>query len=367
MIPYGRQHISQDDVKAVQKVLMSDFLTQGPKIKEFEKALCQYTGAKYAVAVTNGTAALHLAYLVANIGDGDEVITTPNTFVATTNMLLAVGAKPVFCDIRLDTYNIDESEIEKLITTKTRAIVAVHFAGQPCAMRKILKLAKKHKLAVIEDAAHALGAGYGDKKIGGLNSDMATLSFHPVKSITTGEGGAVLTNNQNYYKKLILLRSHGIKKDARGFNVMTELGYNYRLTDIQAALGISQLKKIDSFMVRRRRVAEWYREELIDIRGIFLPSASAESAWHIYVVRVKNEKLRILLMEYLNKNGIATNFHYPAVYGHPYYKEQGFDRIHLKNMEEYQKTCVTIPCYPQLTHREVKIISDKIKNFLADT
>jgi len=367
MIPYGRQHLDQNDVQAVRKVLMSDFLTQGPKIKEFEKTLCHYTGARYAVAAANGTAALHLSYLAANIGGGDEVITTPNTFVATTNMLLAVGAKPVFCDIRLDTYNIDEGKIEKLITSKTRAIVAVHFAGQPCAMRKILKLAKKYKLIVIEDAAHALGAVCNGKKIGSLNSDMTTFSFHPVKSITTGEGGAVLTDNPDYYKKLILLRSHGIEKDAHGFNVMSQLGYNYRLTDIQAALGISQLKKLDAFIARRKRVAKWYQEELGNGRGIFLPSASDESAWHIYVVRVKNGKLRILLAEYLKENGIATNFHYPAVYGQPYYKGHGFARVHLKNMEEYQKTCVTLPCYPQLTHREVKIISDKIKVFLEKT
>ncbi len=230
MIPYGRQQIDKKDMESVIGVLGSDFLTQGPKTKELEEKLARYCGSKYAVLVCNGTAALHLAYLAAGIKNGDEVITTPNTFAATSNMLLLLGAKPVFCDIRLDTYNIDESRIEKLINKRTKAIVPVHFAGHPCEMGAILKIAKKHKLIVIEDACHALGAEYKNKKIGGLG-DMTTFSFHPVKSITTGEGGAILTNNENYYHKLLELRSHGIHKDENGFNVMTCLGYNSRLTD----------------------------------------------------------------------------------------------------------------------------------------
>src|SRR3989339_482052 len=252
-IPGGHQNIGHSDIKAVEGVLKSDWLTQGPNVAAFESNLAKYCGAKYAVAVSNGTAALHLAYLAAGIGPGDEVITTPNTFVATSNMILAVGAKPVFADIRLDTYNIEDLQIEGLISPKTKAISVVHFAGCPAAMSAILKIAKEHNLVVIEDAAHALGAVYKNKKIGPLG-DLATLSFHPVKTITTGEGGAILTNNVERYKKMLTLRSHGIHKDERGFNVMTEFGYNYRITDFQSALGSSQLKRSSGFLAKRRKI-----------------------------------------------------------------------------------------------------------------
>jgi len=295
MIPYGRQFIDKEDIEAVLKILKSDWITQGPKIQEFEKALAKYCGARYAVVCSSGTAALHLAYLTAGLKKGDEVITSPNTFAATANMLLAVGAKPVFCDIRLDTYNIDESQIEKLIISRTKAIVPVHFAGHPCEMEKISKIAKKHKLLVIEDACHALGAKYKNLKVGSCKySDMAVFSFHPVKSITTGEGGAILTNNEKFYKKLILLRSHGIHKDEKDKNIMTELGYNYRLTDIQAALGISQFKKLDGFIRARRRVIKWYEKELKNIKDIILPQELKDiySAWHIYVIRTRDLKAR---------------------------------------------------------------------------
>lgn len=365
MIPYGRQWIGEDDVAAVEEVLNSDWLTQGPNVLEFEKALAKYCDSKYAVAVSHGTAALHLAYLVAGLEAGDEAITTANTFAATANMLLAVGARPVFCDIRLDTYNLDESKIEKLITKKTRVIVPVHFAGQSCAVEEILKIAKKYDLVVIEDACHALGAKFKNKKIGSLNSDMTILSFHPVKSITTGEGGAILTNNTIYYQKLISLRSHGIHKDQQGKNLMTELGYNYRLTDIQAALGRSQLKKIDHFIKKRRTVVRWYEQFLRGIKEVILPKELEQnySSWHLYVIRTVNSKARDILATYLKKKGIGVNFHYPAVYAHPYYRRIGFSGIRLKNMEEYQRSCLTLPCYPQLTRAEVFRVSQFIKDF----
>jgi len=364
MIPYGRQSIDKKDIVAVSAVLKSDWLTQGPKVLEFEKALAKYCGAKFAVAVSSGTAALHLAYSVAGISEGDEVITTPNTFVATTNMLLVVGAKPVFCDIRLDTYNLDENEIEKLITKKTKAIVPVHFAGQPCEMDVILKIAKKHKLLVIEDACHALGAKYKNKKIGSIG-DLTIFSFHPVKSITTGEGGAVLTNNKNFYKKLIHLRSHGVVKDKKGFNVMTALGYNYRLTDIQAALGISQLKKLDKFIQKRHQAVELYKKYLGGNETIILPKELPEnrSAWHIYVTRVKNKKERMPLYNFLKKNDIGVNFHYPPVYSQPYYRENGYENIFLPNTELYNETAITIPLYSQLSIEESRCVS-KCLNFL---
>ncbi|MFH1523111.1 MAG: UDP-4-amino-4,6-dideoxy-N-acetyl-beta-L-altrosamine transaminase, partial [Patescibacteria group bacterium] len=364
MITYGKQFIDKNDINEVIKVLKSDWLTQGPKVLEFEKVLARYCGAKYAVACANGTAALHLAYLTAGIKKNDEVITTPNTFVATANMLMVIGAKPIFCDIRLDTYNIDEKEIEKLITKKTKAIAPVNFAGQSCEMEKINKIAKKYKLIVIEDACHSLGGKYRNVKIGSCKySDMAIFSFHPVKSITTGEGGAIVTNNEAYYKKLIYLRSHGIFKDKKGKNVMMELGYNYRMTDIQAVLGISQLKKLDKFITKRHQVVKWYEQELKKVKEIILPVelASIYSAWHIYVIRTKKLADRDRLMSYLRQNEVGVNFHYPAVYSHPYYRQNGYKNVRLPNMEEYHKTCITLPCHVLLTRKNIKYIGKLIK------
>jgi len=368
MIPYGHQLIDKRDIKAVVEVLKSEWLTQGPKIFEFEKSLAKFCGAKYAVAANNGTAALHLAYLAAGLKSGDEAITTPNTFAATSNMMLAAGAKPVFCDIRLDTYNIDEKKIEKLITKKTKAIVPVHFAGQPCALNEIHKVAKKHKLLVIEDACHALGAEYRGKKIGACGyCDMAVFSFHPVKSITTGEGGAILTNSKKYYEKLVSFRSHGIHKDKTGKNIMTELGYNYRITDIQAVLGISQLEKLEKFIKARRQVVGWYEQELGNIKEIILPKELKGnfSSWHIYVIRVKESRDRDGLAACLKKNGVGVNFHYPAVYSHPYYQKNGFKNIKLKNEKEYYNSCITLPCYSQLKKNEVEYIAGVIKKYFV--
>lgn len=368
MIPYGRQSITTADSAAVLKTLHSPWLTQGPAVSAFEQALAAYCGTRYAVAVSNGTAALHLAYGAAGLTAGDEVITTPNTFVATTNMLLAVGAKPVFCDIRSDTYNIDETKIERLITKKTKAIVPVHFAGQPCALDPIRRIARKHRLLVIEDACHSLGARYQKSTIGSCRfSDMAIFSFHPVKSITTGEGGAILTNSKRYYQTVLSLRSHGIHKDARGKNVMTALGYNYRLTDIQAALGASQLKKLDAFIKQRQRVVAWYAKELQAVTEIILPQeiAGDHSAWHLYVIRTQQPKRRDALAAYLKKQGIGVNFHYPAVYSHPYYRKNGYHQLRLPVADAYQSSCLTLPCHPALTRDDVHFVADAIKTFYA--
>ncbi|MBI2676549.1 MAG: UDP-4-amino-4,6-dideoxy-N-acetyl-beta-L-altrosamine transaminase [Candidatus Yanofskybacteria bacterium] len=365
-IPYGRQVIDESDIKAVVKVLRSDWLTQGPAVRQFEESLAKYCNAEYAVAVSNGTAALHLAYLAAGLKAGDEVITTPNTFAATTNMLLAIGAKPVFCDIRLDNYNIDESKIETLITPKTKAIVPVHFGGHPCNMDKILSLAKRHNLLVIEDACHALGASYKNKKIGGIG-DMSVFSFHPVKSITTGEGGAILTNSQDFYKKLLHLRTHGITKDADGFNVMTALGYNYRITDIQTALGISQLKKLGKFVKARQQVFNSYKTELASVKEISTPSISKNtvSANHLFVIRTKDPVKRNPLANFLKQNDIGVNFHYPMVYSHPYYRENGYQNVTLKNADLYHNSCITLPLYATLKIPEIKYICKKIKKFFT--
>ncbi len=366
-IPYGHQNIDTNDIESVVTTLHSEWLTQGPKIKEFENALAKATGAKYAVLVSNGTAALHLAYLVAGIGKGDEVITTPNTFVATTNMLLEVGAKPVFCDIREDTYNIDETKIEKLITKKTKAIVPVHFAGNPASMDKIYALAKKHKLLVIEDGAQALGAFYGKKRTGGDRGDMVTFSFHPVKSITTGEGGAIVTNNKKYYEHLLLLRSHGVTKDRNGFHTMAERGYNYRLSDINAALGLSQIARLDQFIEKRRQVVGWYREALKGVEDIILPEETegATSAHHLYVIRTRSAKKRIPLYNYLRKNGIGTMFHYTPVYSHPYYRKNGYAKIHFPVTDMYHKTAFSIPLFVDLSQADVKYIAGIIKKFFV--
>lgn len=364
MIPYGRQNIDRSDIQAVLKTLKSDFLTQGPKILEFEKAVAKYCNAKYAVAVSNGTTALHLAYLTAEIKKDDEVITSPNTFVATTNMLIAVGAKPVFCDIREDTYNIDEEKIEKLITKKTKAITPIHFAGHPCKMDSIIKIAKKHKLIVIEDACHALGAQYKNKKIGSIG-DMTVFSFHPVKPTTTGEGGMIVTNNKKYYERLLSLRSHGIHKDKKGKNVMTELGYNYRITDIQAALGENQLKRLDNFIKKRHQMVDWYNKELSSVKEIVLPTEldNNYSGWHLYIIRTQKSGDRDKLAKYLKQNKIGVNFHYPTVYSHPYYRKNGYKNIKLGNTELYQNTCITLPLHTKLTKKEVVYISNKIKEF----
>jgi perosamine synthetase len=364
-IPYGHQWIEKDDIQAVTQVLKSDWLAQGPKVVEFERALAKETGAKYAVAVSSGTAALHIAYLAAHLHPGDEVITTAMTFAGTSNMILAAGAIPVFCDIRPDTYNIDEKQIEKLITKKTKAIAPVHFAGQPCEMRTIHVIAKKHNLLVIEDAAHALGSSYRKKPIGSL-SDMTILSFHPVKAITTGEGGAVLTNNKLFYERLLDFRSHGIHKEKLGKNVMTELGFNYRLSDMQAALGVSQLKKLRRFVQKRKAVVKWYEELLDDYDPVVLPQhiVHTESAWHLYAIRVKNVKIRDGLAAFMQKNGIGVNFHYPAVYSHPYYRTHGYADVHLVNADLYEKTCLVLPCFPQMKKDDAAHVVKLLKRYL---
>lgn len=373
MIPYGKQNIIQADIREVVKVLKSDWLTQGPKVLEFEKALAKYCGAKYAVACSNGTAALHLAYLAAGLKNGDEAITTPNTFAATANMLLAVGARPVFCDIRADTYNIDEKRIEKLISKKTKVIVPVHFAGNPCEMGKIKGIAKKNKLIVIEDACHALGAGYQNSKIGDCQySDMAVFSFHPVKGITTGEGGAILTNNIRYYRKMMELRTHGIVKNPEKLKVqggwymeMLSLGYNYRITDLQCALGISQLKRISKFIKAREKIAARYYKNLKGEENIVLPqlTKNSKSAWHLFVILVKGQKRKIIY-DKLRKAGIGAQIHYIPVYRHQYYRGQGYGRIKLKEGENYYRACVSLPIFPDLKTKDQDYVISILKKSL---
>lgn len=369
MIPYGRQTIEEDDIQAVVDVLRSDYLTTGPKIAEFEKMVADYVGAKYAVAISNGTSALHAACFAAGIQPGDEVITTPLTFAASSNCVLYCGGTPVFADVDPKTYNIDPEDICRKITDKTKAIIAVHLAGQPCDMDEIHKIAKEHDLLVIEDGAHALGSVYKGKKVGTL-SDMTTFSFHPVKPITTGEGGMIVTDNEEFYKKMVLFRGHGITRDE---NLMTrndgpwfyqqlDLGYNYRITDIQCALGCSQMKKLDRFLARRKEIVARYNEAFADCENIVTPYQlpETESGWHLYIVQVKNCDRREIF-EALREHGIAVNVHYIPVYLHPYYQEHGYKDVHCRNAEEVYSHIISLPLYPTLTEEQQQYVIETLK------
>lgn len=367
-IPYGKQSIDEDDIEAVIQVLKSDYLTTGPKIQEFEKTVAAYVGAKYAVAVSSGTAALHAACFAAGIGPGDEVITTPITFAASANCVLYTGGKPVFADIDPVSYNIDPEDIERKITDRTKAIIPVHFTGQPCRMDEIHDIARKHNLIVIEDAAHALGAVYKNKKIGGI-SDMTVFSFHPVKHITTGEGGMITTNNKELYEKLLLFRNHGITRnpdhmknyEGEWYYEQQELGFNYRITDFQCALGISQMKKLDGFLKRRREIAQNYNQAFEKERKIVCPAqeAGVNSSWHLYVVQILN-KDRKEVFDSLRRKGIGINVHYIPVYKHPYYQANGYKDVKCVNAENLYKRMITLPLYPALTKEEQDYVIDSV-------
>ena len=377
-IPYGRQSIDRDDIREVVKVLKSDWITQGPKVQEFESALAKYCGAKYAVAVSSGTAALHIACLAAGIRQLDEVITSPITFVASANCILYCGAKPVFADVQEDTINIDPQEVKKKITKETKAIIPVHFAGHPCDMKEIATIAKKHNLIVIEDAAHALGAEYKSSKIGSCKySDMTIFSFHPVKSITTGEGGAILSNDKILYNRLLLLRNHGIKKNSRmllnkkqgsWYYEMQELGYNYRITDFQAALGITQLKKLDHFIEKRRQIAFRYSRAFKNLDFLSLPIQNefSRSSWHLFVLLIdfkKIKKSKEQVMKELAAKGIFTQVHYIPVHTQPYYQRKfGFEWGDFPIAEKYYRKAISIPNFPKMAEADIKYV---IKNITA--
>jgi len=379
-IPYGSQWIEDDDIESVVEVLKSDYLTTGPKINEFEEKFAEYVGAEYAVAIANGTAALHACCHAAGIGEGDEVITTPITFAASANCILYQGGTPVFADIKSDTYNIDPAKIEEKITDKTKAIIPVHFTGQPCDMDEINSLADKYKLTVIEDAAHALGATYKGKKIGCI-SDMTIFSFHPVKHITSGEGGMITTNSKELYEKLIKFRTHGITKDSDKYtnepdgpwyHEQQELGYNYRITDIQSALGASQLAKSDRFLKRRREIADRYNEAFKDIKGIITPyqKEDSNSSWHIYVLQLDLDKLnggRKDIFEALRDKSLGVNVHYIPVYYHPYYQELGYEKGLCSVAERLYERIVTIPLYPKMSDEQVDEVIERVKTVITDS
>ena len=336
-ISYGKQYIDDADVDAVATALRG-ILTCGPKIDELENKLCEITGAKYAVAVSNGTAALHIAAMAAGVGPGDEVIVSPITFAASANCVLYCGATPVFADINPLTYNIDPACIEKKITEKTKAIVAVDFTGQAVELDAIREICKKHNLILIEDAAHSIGTVYNGQPVGSI-ADMTTFSFHPVKTVTAGEGGAVMTNDEVLYRKLKLFRAHGITRDreemvhptdAGWYNEQVTLGYNYRMTDIQAALLISQLDKLGAFSTRRKEIVKMYNEAFAKMPEIKVQQEipQSDTTRHLYILRLNPEKLTINRREFfdaLAAENVVCNVHYIPVYYFPHYQRLGYE------------------------------------------
>lgn len=372
-LPYGKQTIDDEDIVEVVKTLKSPLITQGPKIEEFEKELAKYCGAKYAVAFNSGTSALHGAYFALGLQKGDEMITSPNTFVASSNAGLYLGAKVNFCDVELHTGNIDVSKIKT--TENTKLITPVHYSGNPVDLAELSEI---ENVKIIEDGAHALGAKYNGKKIGSLTySEMAMFSFHPVKHITTGEGGIIVTNDEEYYERLQLFRSHGITKDnlvneSHGdwYYEMQYLGFNYRITDIQCALGLSQLKKLDSFVKARRRIAKIYNEIFEDnpYFDVTIEKDNHESAYHLYPILLKDGyvKNKKKIFERLRANGLGVQVHYIPVYKQPYYQNLGFKNDLCPVCEEFYTKELSIPMYPTLTDEDIEFVKETLFDVIGE-
>jgi UDP-4-amino-4,6-dideoxy-L-N-acetyl-beta-L-altrosamine transaminase len=357
MIPYGKQSIYQDDIDAVVSVLQSDYLTQGPVVEQFEKALCSYTGAKYALVFNSGTSALHAAYLSVGLKNDDEVITSPISFVATSNMIIQANAKPIFVDVKLDG-NIDEKQIEKAITSKTKAIVPVHFSGNICNMDSIIKLAKKYNLFVIEDSAHAFGSHIG-KKYAGTFGDIGIFSFHAIKPITTGEGGALITDNKELYERAKKTRSHGItKKEFWNFD-MIDMGFNYRLSDINCALGLSQLSKINDFIQKRQSIAQQYNKAFQNNSCFYSPVVKKEihSSYHLYTINLKPELYcqKEDIFNALRKKGLGVQVHYKPIYKNSFY-EKKYGSQFLFVSEEFYKGAISLPCHQNMNNDDIQYV-----------
>lgn len=376
MIPYGHQTISEDDIAAVVDALRSEWLTQGPRIEAFERALADYCGAKYCVVVSSGTAALHAAYAAIGLTLGDEIITSPLTFPATTNAALWQGARPVFVDVDPETGNIDPATVEAAITPRTKAIVPIDYTGRPAQLDKLKMIASAHGLTLIEDACQALGAAYRGKKIGSW-SDLTVFSFHPVKTITTGEGGAVLTDDAKLYHRLKSFITHGVVKSGfenpspgEWYFEIQELGQNYRLTDFQAALGLNQLAKTDAFVARRRELAERYRAALHDLEAIRLPSPDSEgtcSAWHLFVIRVCGnwEGRRAELFTKLRSSGIGVQVHHIPTHYHPLYRRMGYALGMAPHAEAFYEATISLPLHPNLDESVQDFIIEKLREVLV--
>lgn len=376
-IPYGRQHITQEDINAVVETLQSDFLTQGPAVAAFEKAFAEYIGVKYAIAVANGTAALHLCTMALQVKPGDKVITTPITFVASANCVRYCGGDVVFSDIDSQNFLLDVEKVRDLLeknpTGTFKGIIPVDFAGAAVNLEAFKKLADEFGLWIIEDACHAPGGYFFDSKGkkqncgNGIFADLAIFSFHPVKHIATGEGGMITTNNEELYKKLLLLRTHGISRDVDQleenhggwYHEMQTLGYNYRLSDMQAALGISQLKRANEGLQKRKEIAKRYDEAFGSNDEITIPSYQDGHAFHLYVIRVKN---RLELYNHLRNKNIFAQIHYIPAHTMPYYKKLGYQKGDFPLSENYYEQCLSLPMYPTLTKQEQEYV---IKTILA--
>ena len=367
-IYYGKQWVTEEDAKTVSEVLVSPYITCGPKVEEAERLLEKYTGAKHAVVCSNGTAALHCACIAAGVGPGDEVITTPLTFAASANCALYCGAKPVFADVNPETYNIDPESIKAHITDRTKAVVAVDFTGQAVELDEIKAICEEHGLILIEDAAHSIGTAYKGKMVGSI-ADMTTFSFHPVKTVTAGEGGAILTNDDELYKKLVLAHTHGITHDEElmedaphegpWYYEEIALGYNYRMTDFQAALLMSQMKRIDGFKKRRQEIVKKYDEAFKEVPGIIVQKEIPESdtCRHLYIIRLDLEKLSCTRREFfdaMSAENVQCQIHYVPVYWFPYYRHLGYEKGLCPNAEEIYKGIMSIPLYPRMTDAEVE-------------
>lgn len=375
---YGKQWIEEDDIQAVAEVLRNGDLTCGPMIAAAEQKLCEVTGARYAVVVSNGTAALHLAAMAAGFGEGDEVIVSPITFAASANCVLYCGARPVFADIDPETYNIDPAAIEKLVTPRTRGIVAVDYTGQAVRHREIGEICRRHGLVFIEDAAHAIGTRYCGQPVGSM-ADMTCFSFHPVKTVTSGEGGAVTTNDRQTYRRLLRLRAHGITRnreemvhptDALWYNEQVELGFNYRMTDIQAALLISQLGKLDRFAARRKEIVAKYDAALAEIPEVVLQREIPESdtVRHLYILRLRPERLlcdRRQFFDALRAENIYSQVHYLPVYWHSYYEKLGYGKGLCPNAEKLYEEIMSLPLFYGLRDEDVDGVIAAVKKVAA--
>ncbi len=372
MIPYGRQNIIEEDINDVCETLRSDFLTQGPKVAEFEQAISGYCQAKHAVAVNSATSALHLACLALGVGVGDWVWTSPISFVASANCALYCNAKVDFVDVDADSGLMSVTALEEKLATAfaegklPKVIIPVHFSGQSCDMQAISITAKKYKVHVIEDACHALGADYLESKVGNCEySDICVFSFHPVKMITTGEGGIALTNSITYYEKIMTLRSHGVSKSRQlppWAYEQHHLGYNYRMSDIAATLGLSQLKRLGNFVTKRRHIATQYKEKLNNFRfKPILQSKQGESSFHLYPVLVTDSDTRKALYDYLHLNGIAAQVHYIPIYQQPYYKKMGC--VPLPNSERCYERIISLPIFYDLTSDELNFVIQTLNDF----
>jgi len=377
LLPYGQQWIDEEDIAEVVRVLRGDYVTQGPTVTAFERAVAEYVGAEYAVAYCNGTAALHGACFAAGIGPGDEAITTPLTFLASSNCVLYMGGKPVFCDVDPETYNLDPTKLESLITERTKAIIPVDFTGQPPDMETIMDIARKRGLTVIEDAAHSFGARWNGRNVGTL-ADMTMFSFHPVKHITTGEGGVIVTNSREHYEKLQLFRNHGMIRDpdrlerheGPWYYEMQALGFNYRMTDLQAGLGLSQLRKADRFIGRRREIAAAYTEAFAQTDSLIAPKqrGEAESSWHLYVLGFDMQRFRVdrrTLFEALRAENIGVNVHYIPVHLQPYYRSLGYAKGLCPNAERMYERIISLPLFPKMSDRDVNDVIEAVKKVVA--